>query len=297
MWNHIRAVRNNKNTVIIILLGVILLLAINSFIEASDSKLHVSFLDVGQGDSIYIRGPGHGNILIDGGPGKEVLRSLASQETFDGGVLDYVIATHSDSDHVAGLLEVCRKYKIRTLLHNSFDLNKDYMQSLLKCIDDQAGSKVMVGSGDGLDLGGGAVLSFLSPSIDDIGSVSILDNNSSSIVSMLSYGSHKFLLMADSPRSVERDISLRYRSEIEKQVTVLKAGHHGSDTSSSEEFIKLIRPTYTIISAGNDNKYGHPMKSVIDILRQYSEYIITTQVSGSINFISDGKNLEVLLQK
>jgi competence protein ComEC len=133
-----------------------------------------------------------------------------------------------------------------------------------------------------LDIGGGAYLDFLFPDRD----VSTWDNNDGSIVSLLSYGNNKIMLTGDSTIKTEEIILSKFKDSYLESL-ILKAGHHGSKTSTGEDFVKTVKPKYALISSGKDNSYGHPHKEVLDILKTFGVEILRTDTSGTIVFTCD----------
>jgi competence protein ComEC len=147
--------------------------------------------------------------------------------------------------------------------------------------------KILARSGMEVDLGDGAVLQILFPDRDPSG----METNTSSIVARLVYGQNEFLLTGDSPKAIEEYITKFQGQSLESDV--LKAGHHGSKTSSSQAFVSAVSPEYAVISVGKDNRYGHPNQETLDTFTNFGAKILRTDLSGRIVFESDGVNLEV----
>lgn len=297
MWKYCAVLIKYHKIIITATLATVTGILLFAILEKTVGEMTVTYLDVGQGDSIFIADGANEKMLIDGGPGRQVLRSLAKEMGKFDRTLNVVVATHSDSDHVGGILEVCENYKIENFLYNGYDVGKDYMVSVLECMKNQNTNIQVIGMGDSIEFTSGGILKFLSPSQLDLSQINPEDNNSSSIVSVLEYGNHKFMFMADAPKKLEDNILEVYKSEISNSITVLKVGHHGSDTSSGETLLSAIKPTYSVISVGKDNKYGHPKESVIQTLEKYSKYILSTELSGNIKFMTDGRLIDVTLEK
>jgi competence protein ComEC len=138
------------------------------------------------------------------------------------------------------------------------------------------------------NLGGGAQLEILFPERDP----SMLESNTSSIVARLTYGESEFMFTGDSPTGIENHLVSLYGKTLDSDV--LKVGHHGSRTSTSESFIRAVDPEYAIISSGSDNRYGHPHKEVTDLLATFGAEILNTAEVGTIIFETDGKNLKLV---
>ena len=249
--------------------------------------LTVSFLDVGQGDSIYIEAPNGNQVLIDGGPGASTLRSLGSVMPFYDRSLDLVIATHPDQDHVGGLPAVLERMKVGAVMTTENTADTGAYGAFQKDIEDENVRHLLARRGEKIILDHGVVLEILFPSANTLG----WDTNTGSIVARLTYGDESFLFTGDSLSSIEH--YLVGKDGIHLKTTVLKLGHHGSNTSSSLEYLSVVDPEYAIISAGKDNKYGHPNKEVLDRLAQLKIPSLSTIDSGTITFRTKGDSLEV----
>lgn len=259
--------------------------------KALPAKVEISFLDVGQGDAVLIRTPGGRNVLIDGGQNDVVLSRLDEHMNHFDRSLDVVIATHGDADHVTGLISVLRKYDIGHIIRSPADAETNLFGDFLSHVEEEK-ALVHIGiRGDVLDFGDGVKLRVLHPSKNMPRGT---DTNDASVSVVLEYGEHTFLLTGD--------LSARYEpkligAHLPKGVTVFKAGHHGSKTSSGETLLGYIKPEYAIISAGKDNRYGHPHEEALERLSKHAKETLSTTDKGTITFESDGRTLEVVTQK
>lgn len=253
--------------------------------EVSRGVLTVAFLDVGQGDAIYIESPNGHQVLIDGGKGRAVLRALGTVMSGRDRTIDVVLATHPDMDHIGGLPEVFERYLVGMSIEPGVrDDGADY-QAFQSAIEQEGLTVIYARAGSSLDLGSGAYLTFLFPE----GDVENLEPNTGSIVARLTYGNTSFLFTGDSPESIERYLVKVYGSGLAS--TVLKLGHHGSRSASSHEFLTAVAPETAIVSAGCDNQYGHPSTEVLDRLSDLHIPMYSTCKNGSIVFTSDGVSL------
>lgn len=247
--------------------------------------LCVVFLDIGQGDSIFIQSPSGEQLLIDGGPDNKVLSELSTVMDLTDRDLDYVLATHPDADHVSGLIPVLERFTVHNIIRTENESDTATWQKLVKTIDAEGAEVHMARRGQRYDLGKGVELDILFPDTDP----SAMESNTSSIVARLVYGGTSFMLTGDSPKSIEEYLVLLDGEYLKSDV--LKAGHHGSRTSTSELFLSHIDPTYAVISAGKNNRYGHPHVEVTDLLFNYGVKTINTADHGRVVFWSNGKNV------
>jgi len=246
----------------------------------------VAFLDVGQGDSIFIETPKGAQVLIDAGRDRKVLRELVKFMPFFDRSIDVVIATHPDEDHIGGLPDILKRFNVGVFIESGVDKNTGAYNTIQKLLKEKEIETVIADREIKIVLDGNILLDFLFPKID----ASEFSSNTASVITQLIYREHEFLMTGDSPKSIEKYLVKKYGDEL--QSDVLKIGHHGSKTSSAEIFVKSVAPTYAVVSAGEDNRYGHPHKEVLDIFERESIEIFSTAVDGNIIFISDGVNLK-----
>ena len=252
---------------------------------AQSDKLTIAFLDVGQGDAIYIEAPNGNQVLIDGGANKKVLRELSKVMPFYDRSIDAIIATHPDKDHIGGLPDVLARYKVDIVLDSGKEGESATYKELYRLVKEVGIENIQARRGMVIVLDDDAHLNILFPDRD----VSGVESNTASVIAQLVYGETEFMLTGDSPKTIEEYLVMLDGENLESDV--LKAGHHGSKTSSAESFLGNVAPKYSIISAGKDNKYGHPHEEVIDALNQFGSVILSTQDDGMIVFESDGENV------
>jgi len=251
--------------------------------------LTVSFLDIGQGDAIFIDSPQHGRVLIDGGKNRKVLSELTKVLPFGDKRIDIVIATHPDLDHIGGLPEVVDRYDVSLFLEPGVPSNNSTYEELLKMVSDKNISKLLARRGMIINFGDGAKLYILYPLPNT--DLKNFDPNDASIVAKLVYGKESFLLTGDAEIKTENALVHIDGSKLKSDV--LKAGHHGSKTSSSLPFVEQVLPVTTIISAGLNNSYGHPHQEVSDRFNEIGSTILNTALVGSITFKTDGEDLRL----
>lgn len=261
----------------------------------NNGLLVVSFLNIGQGDAIFIKAPNGSQMLIDAGPGRSILRELGKVMPFYDKSIDLVLATHPDADHIGGFPDVLNKYKIDFFVESGVKGDTDLFREIESVVNKNATlnktKKIKAKKGMGIILSDGVALHILFPDRDPDG----LETNTASIVARLVYGKNEFLFTGDSPISIENYLTSKecHKCQTSLMADVLKVGHHGSRTSTSEKFVEDVGPDYAVISAGKNNKYGHPHKEVLSILEKLNIKILRTDLSGRIVFESDGVNLEI----
>lgn len=249
-----------------------------------DGSLSVYFIDVGQGDCIYIN-QGEYNMLIDAGNNEDGEKLVSYLKSLNVNGFDYVIGTHPHEDHIGGMDDII----------NNFEIDNYYMPDKLST------TKTFEDVLDALDAKG---LSYNVPKIDDefkLGDATFKviysgddtnDINDSSIVLKMTYGDNSFLFTGDATSNVEEII---LNQDIKSDV--LKVAHHGSSYSSTTEFLDKVDPKYAIISVGTNNSYNHPASITLQKLSNRDIKVYRTDLDGTIIFTSDGTNLSVQTKK
>lgn len=248
-------------------------------------QLTISFLDVGQGDAIFIESPTGNQVLIDGGPAGRLAAPLAKVMPWYDRSIDLVIATHPDADHIGGLPMVFERYRVANFMEPGVKGDTGVAREVEYRVEQEGGQNFLARRGQTIDLGGGAVLQILFPDHD----VSAMETNDASIVAKLIYGSTTAMLTGDSPEKIEKYLISFGSTTLDADI--LKLGHHGSKTSSSEEFLKAVSPQIAIISAGINNRYGHPHAEVTDRLNTLNIKTLRTEDfdhQKTITLVSDG---------
>ena len=256
------------------------------FAESRNGKLTIAFLDVGQGDSIFIDSPTGNQVLIDGGPNKKVLRELRKVMPFYDRSIDLVIATHPDADHITGLIDIVRRFDINAYMDPGIPNDTSNWQSLISTLSERKIENILVARrGMRVVLGSGAYMDILFPDRDMTGA----DTNDASVVARLVYGDSEFMLTGDSPQKIEEYLTQLNGKNLKSDI--LKLGHHGSKTSSSAVFLSVVGPEIGIISAGENNRYGHPHKEVLDLLSKQKIKALSTAEDGTIIFKTNGDTI------
>jgi competence protein ComEC len=280
--------KNRKKQIGYILILSIIFLGIFAFyLSFKENKefglLKVIYLDVGQGDAVYIETPNRKQILIDTGPSALTLSRLSKVMPFADRSLDLVILTHPDSDHIGGASVILDSYRVGSILVSGSYSDSSLSIELNNKIEKLKLNKIVAERGQRFVLDKDIYLDILFPNRD----VKDLESNETSIVSKLSYGQKSFMFVGDSSIYNENVIIWK---EQEKTLDsdVLLLGHHGSKTSSSLLWLEKVSPELAIISAGLNNRFGHPDKEVLDRLN--TPYLITFS-EGNIVLLSDGQKI------
>lgn len=231
----------------------------------------ISFLTVGQGDSSLIQSKRGDRILIDCGPNDSVLDQLQSKIGFWSRHIDIVIITHGDTDHFGGCLDIIEHYQVsKVMINGVFDSKNETYNQLLQKVKEQNIQILPAIANTYISLGDSIELQFLHPQTNLWGE-DIRDDNTESIVILLKSKETKVLFMGDADESAEQKIIAQYPH---LDIDILKAGHHGSKTSTSDILLDAITPKQVIISAGMDNRYNHPHPDVINKLKDRNIEII-----------------------
>ncbi|MFC1939563.1 DNA internalization-related competence protein ComEC/Rec2 [Chloroflexota bacterium] len=274
----------------------LMLVAILVWVTAAtmpDDNLHVSFLDVGQGDAILIQ-RGSQQILVDGGPGPQAIgMELGKKMPFWDRTIDLAILTHPNADHITGLVEVLNRYRVKQVLYPDLEHESPLYNEWLSLIKEKEIKSTLAQAGQQVKMGE-TIIEVLNPPMPHLtGTDSDIDNNG--IVLRLEMGEVSFLLTADIMWEAEFELITR-RANLRS--TVLKVAHHGSATSTTAEFLAVVNPRLAVISAGKENPFGHPNDEVMDRLIKkigseniYLTYDNTNDKHSTIEFITDGERL------
>ena len=281
--------------------------------KINKSAFEVHFVDVGEGDATLIRFSSGKTMLIDSGDNVKVkqLTTYIDKVFFNSHkkVFDYVVLTHSDSDHSGNMDTILDKYKVNNFIRPNilidglenyladgrakYDNNNDYVSTITRLYSLEKENKIKVSFAEPdtyIDMGNNAKVHILSPL-----KPYYTTTNDYSIVMIVEDNNEKFMLTGDASTDVENDIINSYDEDV-LDVDVLKLSHHGSDTSTSLDWLDITQPDYAVISVGEDNSYQHPSSAVLDNIEIYNEEhnykikITQTSILGNIVFYSNNAN-------
>lgn len=277
-------------------LGIMAVLLVFCLLSLPDGKLHVFVLDIGQGDAILVQTPTGERILIDGGANDSVMKELGKVMPFYERTIDVVVLSHPHADHVDGLVEVLKRYRVGMIVMSGVKYNYSGYTAFLEEITGRhiplvyAGAEFPAGGGGTADYQLGSVtLDMLFPFESEQGR-SFENQNNGSVVFRLLYGDRSFYFSGD--LEIEGEEKL-VASGLDLRADFYKAGHHGSRTAGSVPLLDRVRPVYAAISCGVDNKFKHPHPITLEHFQERDMKIFRTDLDGIIEAVSDGEMLEV----
>lgn len=251
----------------------------------AEERLEVTFIDVGQADSILLENEGH-YMLIDAGnneDGPKLVNYLKNQNVTN---FDYVIGTHPHEDHIGGLDNIIENFNIETFYMPDVITTTKTFEDVLDALGEKNMSLSIPKTNATFKLGDATV------KVLYVGTEDESDLNNTSIVLKVTYQNVSFLFTGDASTKVEEQLN---KSDL--QSTVLKVGHHGSSTATNEEFLNTVNPKYAVISVGVDNQYEHPHTTVLNTLASHNITTYRTDQDGTIKMITDGRKLEITTSK
>lgn len=270
--------------VVVIACGAYLLYDFMTRPEIPEGQLSVHFIDVGQGDCELLS-TSEGTVLIDSGTTESQyeLSSYLSQNVTE---IDYLILTHPHEDHIGGAAQVIRDISVKNVIMPDAVSDSAAFERLLDAMEEKSITGIVAEAGDEYTLGD-LKLTLLSPISEEYD-----DTNNYSIVLRADYGEDSFLFTGDAETLVENELLENYPVSA-LDCDVLKVGHHGSNTSSSEKFLDAVTPDIAVIGVGKDNDYGHPKENILERLNKYCSRILRTDTDGTVILTSEGQGITV----
>ncbi len=253
--------------------------------DAMNGVMEVNFIDVGQGDCILVRLPSGKNMLVDAGNNGDIDKIKPYLDSRNVSRIDYLIGTHPHADHIGAMDDVIKNYDIGEIYMPKASADTKSFKDVLTAVSDKGLKINTAKSGMTIFDENGAKAVILAPCRSEYDEL----NNYSAVI-RLSFGDTAFMLQGDAEALSEEDI---LKSGATVSADVLKAGHHGSSSSSSEKYVNAVNPRYAVISCGKDNDYGHPHREIKALFEKKGIEMLRTDTAGSIVFMSDGKNVSV----
>jgi len=283
-----------KKKYLLIFAGFLFLLDIFLWAEVFDlnksQNLTVNFLDVGQGDSIFIETPQHHQILIDGGANSSALQKMSSFMPFFDRTIDLVILTHPEKDHMQGLIDILQRYKADYILWTGVKKQDPEYYAWMDILTKQKnmGAKIIIAEYGQRITAGNVFIDTLHP-FESLENKELKEtSNDAGVVARLIFGKNSFLFTGDMSGNLEKEF---VREDINVDSNVLKVAHHGSKYSTSEEFLQNVNPEIAVISVGAENSYGHPTPETLQRLEKFGIKIFRTDKDGTVEVSSDGENI------
>jgi competence protein ComEC len=262
-------------------------------LQLPDGRLKVAFLDVGQGDAIFVQTPGGVQILVDGGPeGTALLSELGRQMPFWDRTLDLVVLTHPDQDHLTGLIAALERYQVQAVIAREPPIQSDTVAAWQTALEAEGVHVIRGEKGTRIEISDGVTLELLHPDPAAV-PADAGNTNNDSLVMRVTYDEMAVLLPGDIEAGVEQEL---VRAGAYLRSTVLKVPHHGSDTSTCQAFLDAVSAQVVVISVGAGNTYKLPAE---EVMRRLGEIplVYRTDQHGTVSISSDGHRLWVQTER
>ena len=287
-------ITNNLKKIISTVLVFIFLSSI--FFMFLQKRLEIYFVDVGQGDCTLIKTPTNKTILIDGGGsefgsfdvGERILLPYLLDRRINN--IDYILISHFDSDHIGGLFYIMENLKVKNIIISKQGENSENLKKFLEITQSKKTNIILVEKGDVVKIDKYSYFEILFPE-DNLIKENILNNNS--IVAKFNSLGLRILFTGDIEEVAENRLCEMYKNTDKLKSEILKVAHHGSKTSSTEQFLELVQPKMALIGAGVDNKFGHPHQITLDKIQKYTDYIYRTDLYGEIQISYNRRKINV----
>lgn len=265
---------------IVPLLLIVTFLTYSHHARLSHNQLHIYFLDIGQGDSVLIQTPGNHLILVDGGPGTEILTELNDILPYLQKKIDLVILTHPHADHIEGFVPVLERYEVSTALITGVDYSNAYYEEFLRDLQEEAQIYYAHEDSD-FAFEDGVEIDVLYPFEPIIGE-EFENLNNSSIVLKIIFEKNTILLAGDAEVEVEKEL---LESGVSLEADVFKASHHGSRTANSCDFLEVVDPEVVVIQVGEENQFDHPHEETLQTLEELGIEVYRNDLDGRVEVV------------
>lgn len=266
--------RVGKRIILIVAIIIGLILVISTILKHPGHGLELVFLDVGQGDSALIKTPGGQTVLIDGGPDNKVLQGLGKNMSFYRRRLDFIIISHYHDDHITGLIEIIKRYRVGTIIYSDKAPDSLLIAELLRVAVQHNVKLQILGGQAEVSFSPNCNLSLLNPDI-----LGVKEDPNNSLVARLSCANRRVLFAGDNNSAVEKVL---LASDWPLKADILKASHHGSNTSNSAAWLETVAPSLIAVSVGADNRFGHPGKFFLDRAAALKLPVKRTDAAGNL---------------
>lgn len=282
-----------QNIIIAIIFLILLNISIwSSLFQTGNNKFEITFIDVGQGDSILIKTPNNYYGIIDGGPSNNLVSKVENLLPENQNYIDFILITHPDKDHIHGFVELIKSYNIGTIFINKYNKDSSSLKAIEQLIQEKSIENYSLNENTDFSIDG-VYFDIIWPS-KDLNVYDFYDFNETSISAHINYRDFDFITMGDLSSSFEKQAIRNLDSNNLNDIELFKGSHHGSRFSGDQELFQLISPRYTVFSTGANNTYGHPSLEVIQNALQVNSEVIRTDIDGNIKFsITSGNDFEV----
>jgi competence protein ComEC len=257
-------------------------------------KIEVHFIDVGQGDCIFIKLPEQTEILIDAGgrnKGELVVDYLNKQKVDD---IELMVASHPHADHIGGLAKVLEEFQVEKIIDSGQDYNSATYRNYISLAKAEPNCKFILAQQNQIEIFGEVKLKVLFPPQPFLENTHS-DINANSVVILLDYKEVEILFTGDICTKAEKELIEKYGQQLD--IEILKIAHHGSKYSTSEEFVKATTPVIAIIQVGKNNRYGHPHQETLDKLANANIKVYRNDLNGNVVVLTDGQEVETKIDK
>ncbi len=261
-------------------------LAVETIAEETEKNLKITFLDIGQGDASFIEFIDGQQMLIDCGIDARILEALGRVMPYYDRVIDYLVVTHPDNDHYGGCIDVLDRFEVKNIIYNGLEKSADkFWQEFWQRIENENANYFKIEKLDVWEVAS-TTMTFYYPNHDLAENLNIpgsdkkASDNNTSIIFELNYLGHEILFTGDMEETLEKYLLSVFAEKLDSDI--LKVGHHGSATASSQEFLKIVSPKYAVISTDKNNKFGHPSLRILKRLERSETEILRTDLQGDI---------------